>query len=143
MSTSDPQGNADELAIRRLIVTAWAALDRQDWETYAAAWADDGEFEIFGQRRRGRAEIAAGPAGDLVKYDALQHLIANELVDVDGDEARGQWYAFAMHVPDSAQPSEHADAGVRYTFRARRGSDGWRFSAVQLELLWTAGLPLG
>ena len=133
----------DEAAIRRLIVSAWAALDRQDWETYASAWAEDGEFEILGNHRHGRAEIAAGPAGDLAHYDAVQHVIANELIDGDGDEASGQWYAIAMHVPDSAQPSEHADAGVRYTFRARRTAEGWRFSAVRLHLLWTAGLPLG
>jgi uncharacterized protein (TIGR02246 family) len=133
----------DELAIHRLIVSGWAALDRQDWDTYAAAWAEDGEFRILGKHRRGRAEIAAGPAGDLVQYDAIQHVIANELVEVDGDEASGQWYAIAIHVPDAAQHSEHADAGLRYTFRARRIAEGWRFTDVRLELVWTAGLPLG
>lgn len=143
MQGPDSLDPTDELAIRRLIVSTWAALDRQDWDTYAAAWDDDGVFEILGQLRRGRPEIAAGPAGDLVKYDAVQHVIANELIDVVGDQASGQWYAIAMHVPDSTRPSEHADAGVRYTFRARRRSDGWRFSEVRLGLVWTAGLPLG
>jgi hypothetical protein len=47
-----------------------------------------------------------------------------------------------VHVPDAARPSDHADAGVRYAFRARRNADGWRFTSVRLELLWTAGLPL-
>ena len=142
MNRSDVQDPADELAIRRLIVSGWGALDRKDWDAYAAAFADDGEFEIFGQRRRGRAEIVAGRARDLAKYDALQHLVMNELVEVDGDEASGRWYAVAIHVPDATRPAEHADVGLRYTFRARRAADGWRFAEVRLEPLWTAGLSV-
>jgi SnoaL-like protein len=100
-------------------------------------------FEILGQRRHGRDEIVAGPARDLAGYHALQHIITNELVDVDGDEAAGQWYAIAVHVPDGAQPRRHADVGLRYRFTAKRRDEGWRLADVALEVLWTAGLSFG
>jgi uncharacterized protein (TIGR02246 family) len=129
----------DERDIKELIRSGWAAIDRKDWDAYANVFAPDGEFEIMGQRRRGREEIVAGPARDLAKYDALQHLVMNELVDVDGDSAEGRWYAVAIHVPDAADPASHADVGLRYGFRARRGEDGWRFAEVVVTVLWTAG----
>lgn len=131
---------AAELDVRDLILSAWAAIDRKDWDTYAGAFAEDGEFEIMGQRRRGRADIAAGPSRDLAKYDGLQHLISNVLVDVDGDSAGGQWYCVAVHVPDGAHPERHADVGLKYRFRARRGEDGWRFAEVTIEIVWASGI---
>ena len=130
----------DEREIRDLIVSAWAGIDRKDWDTYANAFAEDGEFEILGQRRKGREAIVAGPSRDLAKYDRLQHIVTNEIVRVDGDAAEGQWYAVAVHVPDAAAPGDHADVGLRYRFRARRGGDGWRFAEVVLEVLWTSGM---
>lgn len=129
-----------ERDVVRLIRNAWAAIDRKDWATYADAFAPDGEFEILGQRRRGRDEIVAGPARDLAKFDRLQHLIMNEIVEVDGDRATGQWYAIAVHVPDATEPETHADVGLRYTFDARRDEQSWRFSEVVLEPIWTGGM---
>jgi uncharacterized protein (TIGR02246 family) len=145
MATDDAalQVLTDERDIRAVIRSGWAAIDRKDWEGYASAFARDGVFEILGQRRHGRDEIVAGPARDLAGYDRLQHIITNELVDVAGDEATGQWYAIAVHVPDAAQPERHADVGLRYRFRARRTDEGWRLADVALEVLWSAGMEFG
>ncbi|HET9103918.1 MAG TPA: nuclear transport factor 2 family protein [Solirubrobacteraceae bacterium] len=129
-----------ERDIVRLIRDAWAAIDRKDWDGYANAFATDGEFEIMGQRRRGRAEIVAGPARDLAKYDRLQHLIMNEIVDVDGDRARGSWYAIAVHVPNAAEPEVHADVGLRYAFQARREDGAWRLAEAVIDVIWASGM---
>jgi uncharacterized protein (TIGR02246 family) len=129
----------DEREIVALIRSAWAGIDRKDWAAYANAFADDGEFEILGQRRKGREAIVAGPSRDLAGFAALQHIVTNEIVRVDGDAAEGQWYAIAVHVPSAEDPGTHADVGLRYRFRARRGDDGWRFAEVVLEVLWTSG----
>jgi uncharacterized protein (TIGR02246 family) len=133
----------DEREIGDLIRSAWAGIDRKDWDAYAAAFAEDGEFEIMGQRRTGREEIVAGPARDLAKYDNLQHIVTNEIIHVDGDRAEGQWYCTAVHVPDAADPASHADVGLRYRFQARREADGWRFAEVVLDILWTSGMSFG
>jgi uncharacterized protein (TIGR02246 family) len=130
----------DEREIRGLISAFGAALDRKDWTAYAETFAPDGEFEIMGQRRVGREQIAAGPARDLAKFARLQHFVANQVVDLHGDEASGQWYLFAVHVPDGEHPERHADIGGRYRFRCRRMPDGWRFGEVRLEVLWSGGL---
>jgi uncharacterized protein (TIGR02246 family) len=129
-----------ERDVVRLIRDAWAAIDRKDWDAYASSFAEDGEFEIQGQRRKGREEIVTGPARDLARYDRLQHLIMNELVDVDGDSATGSWYAIAVHVPDGSDPGAHADVGLRYSFKASRGDDGWHFTEAAIEEIWTSGM---
>lgn len=132
-----------ERDIVRLIRETWAAIDRKDWQAYADAFAEDGEFEIMGQRRTGREEIMAGPARDLAGYDGLQHLVMNEIVDVDGDRASGQWYAMAVHVPDAADPGTHADVGLRYRFEVRRDDGRWRFAEAVIDVIWTSGMSFG
>jgi uncharacterized protein (TIGR02246 family) len=132
-----------ERAVVRLIRQTWAAIDRKDWDAYAEGFAEDGEFEIMGQRRKGRAEIVAGPARDLAKYDGLQHLVMNEIVDVDGDRAAGRWYAIAVHVPHGSDPGVHADVGLHYRFQARREGDAWRFAEVTIQIIWTSGMSFG
>jgi uncharacterized protein (TIGR02246 family) len=129
-----------ERDIVRLIRDAWAAIDHKDWDGYANSFTEDGEFEIQGQRRHGREEIVAGPARDLAKFDRLQHLIMNELVNVDGDRATGSWYAIAVHVPDGDDPSAHADVGLHYRFQAHKGNDGWRLTEAVIEEVWTSGM---
>jgi uncharacterized protein (TIGR02246 family) len=129
-----------ERDVVRLIRETWAAIDRKDWGAYANGFAEDGEFEIMGQRRKGREEIVAGPERDLAKYDRLQHLIMNELVDVDGDHAKGSWYATAVHVPDGSDPGAHADVGLRYSFQASRRDGRWCFTEAVIQVIWTSGM---
>ncbi len=130
----------DEREIRALILRFAGSLDRKDWASYAETFTVDGEFEIMGQRRAGRAAIAAGPERDLSKFARLQHIVANESIAVDGDVAEGHWYLFGIHVPSGDRPGEHADIGGCYRFRARRTAAGWRFAEVRLEVLWNAGV---
>jgi uncharacterized protein (TIGR02246 family) len=132
-----------ERDIVRLIRDTWAAIDRKDWDAYADGFAEDGEFEIMGQRRKGRDEIVAGPARDLAKFDGLQHLVMNEIVDVDGDRAFGQWYAIAVHVPDASKPAAHADVGLRYRFKVRRDETRWHFEEAVIDVIWTSGMAFG
>jgi uncharacterized protein (TIGR02246 family) len=140
VSTTDLQAERD---VVRLIRDTWAAIDRKDWDGYANAFLEGGEFEIMGQRRKGREQIVAGPARDLAKYDGLQHLVMNEIVNVDGDHATGSWYAIAIHVPDGSDSGTHADVGLRYRFKARRQDERWRFEEAVIEIIWTSGMSFG
>jgi hypothetical protein len=96
-------------------------------------------FEIMGQTRRGREEIAAGPSRDLAHYDALQHYSTNHLIDVDGDRATASHYVIGVHVLDAGAPARHADVGGRYHCECVRTVDGWRLSHVRIEVLWSGG----
>jgi hypothetical protein len=93
----------------------------------------------MGQQRRGREEIAAGPARDLARYDSLQHFSTNHMIDVDGDTATASHYVIGVHVPDAGTPARHADVGGRYHCECVRTAHGWRLSHVRIEVLWSGG----
>jgi uncharacterized protein (TIGR02246 family) len=129
----------DQADISRLLLTFGAALDSKDWRAYAETFTEDGVFEIMGQQRRGHEEIAAGPARDLERYERLQHFSTNHMIDVDGDTATASHYLIGVHVPESAEGSQHADLGGRYLCECRRTEHGWKLSSARLEILWNAG----
>lgn len=129
----------DTEAIRKLITTFGSCLDSRDWTGYAQTFTEDGVFEILGQRRVGRQEIAAGPARDFADYARTQHHTSDHVVTVDGDAATVRWEVLSVHVLDAAQPSVHADVGGIYTATCTRTADGWRFAHVRIEVRWTAG----
>jgi uncharacterized protein (TIGR02246 family) len=131
----------DEAEIRELLLTFARALDERDWTGYADTFAEDGVFEIFDQRRTGREDIAAGPARDMTPFDRTQHYVTNVTVTVSGDSATARGQLLAVHIPDDTEPSEHADVGGIYHCRVRRTAEGWRFSHVRTEILWSAGMP--
>lgn len=133
----------DKQEISELLLAFTGALDSKDWEAYGATFAAHATFTIMGQTRRGRVEIAAGPARDLGRYGRLQHFSANHRIVVDGDEAQASHYLIGVHVLDDADPSQHADIGGRYDCRCVRTPEGWRFAEVVLSLLWTAGARFG
>ncbi len=133
----------DEAEIRDLLLGFARALDSKDWDGYANTFTEDGVFEILGQRRVGRAEIAAGPARDLTRFDRTQHFSTNHVIAIDGDVAAAQSYVLGVHLPDAGQPALHADVGGTYRCECRRTDEGWRFSHVALEVWWSAGAAFG
>jgi uncharacterized protein (TIGR02246 family) len=145
--TSEPslgiQRLVDEAEISQLMLAFARGLDERDWKSYANTFTEDGVFEILGQRRVGRAEIAAGPARDLTRFARTQHFSSNHRIEIDGDVATASHHLLAVHVPDASRPAEHADIGGRYVCKCRRTDEGWRFSEVRLEIFWTGGIQFG
>jgi uncharacterized protein (TIGR02246 family) len=129
----------DVTEMSRLLVAFGAALDEKDWVAYAETFTEDGTFEIMGQVRRGREEIAAGPERDLARYDRLQHFSSNHRIQVGGDAATASHYLIAVQVPDGRQASRHADVGGRFVCECRRTPQGWKLSRPRVEVLWTGG----
>jgi hypothetical protein len=61
---------------------------------------------------------------------------------VNGDEATARSSLMAIHIPVLDDLSAHADIGAMYHYRCIRTPDGWLFSHVRVEIMWTGGLPL-
>jgi uncharacterized protein (TIGR02246 family) len=130
-----------EAEIRDLLLAFANGLDDKDWAAYASTFTEDGVFEILGQRRVGRAEIAAGPERDLTSFDRTQHFSTNHLIAVDGDAATTRSYLLGVHLPRADQPAVHTDIGGCYHCTCLRTDEGWRFTHVRLEVWWIAGTP--
>jgi hypothetical protein len=76
------------------------------------------------------------------QYEATQHCVHNQLVDVRGDAATGETYCVARHVYAKDGVKRKLDMGVRYQDQYRREAGIWRFVRRELVLDWTQDLPL-
>jgi uncharacterized protein (TIGR02246 family) len=131
----------DRLALQELAARYARAVDRREYATFAALFTADGVLCGPGYAMSGRAEIERGIAG-IEQYEATQHCVHNQLLEVAGDDASGETYCVARHVYTRAGVKRKLDMGVRYQDRYRREGGGWRIARRELVLDWTQDLPL-
>ncbi|MEK8168896.1 nuclear transport factor 2 family protein [Streptomyces sp. M19] len=100
----------DQEALRALMIRGWRALDRKDWRTWSACWAEDAVVEfgpweaIHGREAiRARVEEAESP------YANMQHHLLNTHFEVAGDRATGIGYMWfvAVTAPSTPPPLRH------------------------------------
>ena len=152
MNDADLARLADRLAIRELVDRYARAADRVDGEGAAALFTEQGALRIFERgteapvrERIGREAIATAFAG-LSRYDVTLHVVANHLIELDGDAATGETYCLAHHVRtigegDDAHPSDHLMA-IRYLDTYERTEQGWRIAQRHLQLEFTEERPV-
>ena len=152
MNESELRELADRLAIRALVDRYARAADRVDGAAAAALFTESGALRIFERgtadpvrERLGREAIATAFAG-LSRYEVTLHVVANHLVDLDGDRATGETYCLAHHVRTigegaDAHPSDHVMA-IRYLDSYERTSEGWRIAQRHLQLEFTEERPV-
>ncbi|AMW14501.1 hypothetical protein A4E84_36480 [Streptomyces qaidamensis] len=133
----------DESEVRKLVQEHYRALDDANFDALNSLYTDDAVFEIGGQIHRGRKAIVDTPGNTIGRaYEVTYHHIGQIYVDLDGDEARGVAYVIAYHLPNAAELMKHEDAGGKFHVTARRTEDGWRFTQVRLEIVFTQGDPM-
>lgn len=147
-SADDPRYIADRLALRDLVETYAHGADRRKPDLIASLFTPDGRLVV--QRdpgaepitRTGRDQIAKAMTG-LERYLATQHLVANQLVRVDGDTAQGETYCSAHHIyDDESGVRRNRVMAVRYHDDYVRTAEGWRIATRRLTCDWVEDRPL-
>lgn len=126
------------------------AADRRNYEAAGALFTVDGCIEGFeGEvtqstplyRLVGRDGIVAGLRA-LEQFEKTFHQVANQLVEFDGDEARGETYCMAHHIHVVGDERWNRTMAIRYqdVFSCEEG--GWLFSRRQLVIDWERDAPL-
>ena len=152
MTMPVPPDLGDRLAIRALVDEYGRCADRIDGPGLAALFTPDGVLRICERgtpepvrQRHGRREIAEA-IGGLSRYDVTMHLVANQLVEIDGDAATGETYCRASHIRpvEGAAPDarENYVMNIRYLDRYLRLDEGWRISERELQVEWTEVVPV-
>jgi uncharacterized protein (TIGR02246 family) len=131
----------DRLALQELAARYARAVDRRDYDAFVALFTDDGVLCGPGYVMKAHGEIEKG-IRLIEQYEATQHCVHQQLVDVRGDAARGETYCVARHVYEKAGVKRKLDMGVRYQDEYRRERGAWRFVRRELVLDWTQDLPL-
>jgi hypothetical protein len=133
----------DKLALRELAEAYARCADRVDGEGLAALFLPEGVLRIVRRGvddppavRNGRAEIATA-IKRLDRYVKTFHMVGNQYLTVDGDDATGETYCIAHHLlGESGEQIDHVMM-IRYQDRFRREPDGWRIAVRELQVDWT------
>jgi 3-phenylpropionate/cinnamic acid dioxygenase small subunit len=136
---ADLQAIADQLEIDALLSKYAFHLDDRDWDAFKALFAPSAHMDYSAQGGPAgeRDEIVAWLTETVSNFPMSQHVIANRLIEVEGDEATARSYLYnPMGLPDGRTTF----LGTGYRDRFTRTDDGWRFSERVIgEVLWTEG----
>jgi hypothetical protein len=133
----------DEAAIRRLALRYAQSVDRRDGAALAELFLPEARLDGSGVDVRGAAAIAAMPAAMARRYARTYHIVHNHLVELDGEEARGEVYSEAHHLTVEADgaASDYVLA-ITYADRYVRWNSGWRFAGRTLDIKWSRTDPV-
>ncbi len=133
---------SDRLELMDLMVRYAHAVDTRSWDEFEALFTPDAviDYSAFGGSVGSVAETRAWLDSVMVGFVGSQHLVANPLLEIDGDEATGRTMCFnPMVVPRGADdPGEPRVffCGLWYLDRFVRTEAGWRIAGRSEEKSW-------
>jgi hypothetical protein len=144
MTPSDPGAVADRLEIIELIGSLSLNLDARDWDAVRGLFTDEvysDRTSLFGGEpvTLGAEEFVEGWRQSLQNLDAVNHLVANHVVDLEGDEATCAANMQGVHVFHNPSGDDMWTVGGRHDYQLRRTADGWRISGLTFTISWATG----
>jgi len=119
-------------------------VDRRDWALWRSIFEDEVEHDFQSWSGAPPSRLRADDwtkrvAGALSGFDATQHVSANHVHTLNGDEATCVSYMMAHHhlVVDGERQMQ--SIGGYYTNRLRRWPEGWKIYACRLTVTWEMG----
>lgn len=128
----------DRAAIIDLTVAYGAALDERDWDGVAAVFLPDATAVYTDREHSSAEEIVTRCREGLGRCDASHHMITNQLVQLDGDQATCRSTFQAQHIRTPEAGGNFIIAGT-YEDDLVRTPDGWRISHRVLTSVWREG----
>jgi len=133
----------DRQAIADVVLRYCRGIDRVDLELVRNCYHPDATDE-HGTFLGTRDEYVDWVSRVLTRFTGTMHVVANQLVDVDGDDARSETYGIAYHwgePPDD--PRRNFTTGFRYVDRFARREGQWRIARRVAVREWTHIVPPG
>lgn len=127
------------------------AADRRDYPAFRELFVEKGRIAVHhGDAFRtepqfsmeGR-ETIVGRMNGLERYERTNHVVANQLVEVDGDRATGETYCIAHHIHRDDGVPMNLTMAIRYQDRFVRENGRWYFEERRLGVDWERDAPLG
>lgn len=131
----------DKQAVYEVVLRYCRGIDRLDLELVRSCYhpgAVDHHTGFTGSRDEYVAWVGQG----LQRFSGTMHLVANHLVEIDGDVAFSETYGNAHHwgVP-ADDPGLNFVSGFRYVDRLDRRDGEWRISERHAVREWTRAIP--
>lgn len=130
----------DVTELNQLAYRYAAAVDACDVDLFLSVFAPDARLRSYHPGAdtpfadlTGHGQLAAIPDTMRGMYGATTHMMTNHLVEVDGDEARGQLLCTARHLEGATS----INVIIRYVDRYARIGGEWRIADRQIRFLWS------
>lgn len=135
---------ADRLAIVELTSRMALYVDARDWSELQALFTDPVLVDYTSLNGGEPASLApaaliSGWRQALERLDATQHIVAGQVVELDGDRATCAANVQGTHVRSNHSGGPLWTVGGRYDFTLIRTPSGWRISALTLLVQWATG----
>ena len=132
---------SDRDQIQELMAVYAGALDCKDFDRIAACFLPDAvvEYTGFSGNTEGRSAIIDHMKLALGPLDATQHLFANFIVDIEGNNARLTCDIIAQHVLQGAPGGDTYLAGGKYHVLLEKPDGEWRFARILATSVWGDG----
>jgi SnoaL-like domain len=135
----------DEREIKNCVLRYCQGTDRLDWAQVADCYLPEA-VDDHGAFQGGPAEFASWLAAKSKFRGAKQHYVANQLVEIAGDQAACESY-YCCYIEFVGDPefvasgqSEAVLMGGRYVDRLTRSGDTWKLSSRISVVDWTRSL---
>jgi SnoaL-like domain len=118
---------ADRQEIAQVILRLARAIDRQDKALLESCFHDDATDD-HGLFKGTAREFSDWVMVQRKSYERTQHIIANQLIALDGDAASCESYFHAHHVVNSDNGAINVVVAGRYLDRLERRDGAWKIS---------------
>jgi hypothetical protein len=134
----------DEREIRNCVMRYCHGTDRHDWATMADCYVTDA-IDDHGSFQGTAVELAAYLEGKASARGAKQHYVANQLIEVNGDDAVSEAYylcyiEFVDDVEYAGDGTRAVVIGGRYVDELRRDAGQWRIAKRTAVVDWSRDL---
>ena len=125
------QAAADRIELGELLHRYAWAIDKWEWQLLDEVFTEDAEVDFSSVGRyvagdsvlRGRDAIVTWLRDSIRPFPDVLHFLSNQIVMLDGDEARITTYMQVLHLPMG---------GIYHSVAVRTGA-GWRIRRFRLE----------
>ena len=145
-TTSDPTTTEteDRLAILELIARLGLLVDARDWNALEGLFTNpvySDRTSLFGGEPEtlSPGELVGGLRQVLGNLDATHHLITNQVISLDGDQATSAANMQGTHVLANASGGPVWIAAGRHDYQLKRTADGWRIAGLTFTVQWASG----
>jgi hypothetical protein len=135
----------DRAEITDLVYRLGVCLDEHRFDDIRELIVEDATVRTPGGQGAGREALIAQARRNHPADQGFQHVTANVLVDLDGDQAEVR-ANLVVHITepenapaDAPAPSPVCSIGEVYNFGVVRTPDGWRISRIETVPLWLIG----
>jgi hypothetical protein len=130
----------DIVELNQLAYRYAAAVDACDVALFQSVFTPDARLRSYHPDAdepfadlTGHAQLATIPDTMRGMYGKTTHMMTNHLVDVEGDEGRGEVLCTARHLDGDSS----INVIIRYVDRYARYEGAWRIADRQIRFLWS------